>query len=84
MARRVQGDTPPPPARVGGGGGGGGRGRNTMVVSQHVTGGEPARSRMLTYHGAGLIRPQSAASLPRAEFLAWHKEQVFKIPPREL
>ena len=55
-----------------------------MVVSQHVTGGEQARSRMLTYHGAGLIRPQSAASLPRAEFLAWHKEQVFKTPPREL
>ena len=55
----------------------------TMVVSQHVTGGEQARSRMLTYHGAGLIRPQSAASLPRAEFLAWHKEQVFKTPPRE-
>ena len=27
--------------------------------------------------------PQSAASLPRPEFLAWHKEQVFKPPPRE-
>jgi hypothetical protein len=55
-----------------------------MVVSQHVTGGEQARSRMLTYHGAGLIRPKSAVSLSRAEFLAWHKEQVLKTLPREL
>ncbi|OGA46128.1 MAG: hypothetical protein A3F74_20340 [Betaproteobacteria bacterium RIFCSPLOWO2_12_FULL_62_58] len=56
----------------------------TMVVSQHVTGSEQTRNRMLTYHGASLILPQSAGYLPRPEFLAWHTEQVFKTPPREL
>ena len=56
----------------------------TMVVSQHVTGSEPARDRMLTYHGADLILPQSAAYLPQAEFLEWHKNEVFKTPPRDL
>jgi hypothetical protein len=44
----------------------------------------PALTEVGAYHCAGLIRPQSAASLPRAEFLAWHKEQVFKTAPREL
>jgi putative restriction endonuclease len=56
----------------------------TMVVSQHVTGSEQARSRMVAYHGAGLILPQSTSYFPRAEYLTWHKEQVFKDPPREI
>ena len=53
-------------------------------IERAGTGGEQARGRMLTYHGASLIRPQSTASLPRVEFLAWHREQVFKDPQREL
>lgn len=59
-------------------------GEHTIVVSQHVTGGDDARARMLSYHGAGLIRPQSDSYLPRPEFLEWHKVQVFKKPGREL
>jgi len=59
-------------------------GEHTIVVSQHVTGGDDARARMLSYHGAGLIRPQSESYLPRPEFLAWHKVEVFKKPGREL
>jgi putative restriction endonuclease len=58
--------------------------KHTIVVSQHVTGGEDTRARMLSYHGAGLIRPQSDSCLPRPEFLDWHKIQVFKKPAREL
>jgi putative restriction endonuclease len=54
----------------------------TMVVSQHMTGGDQARDRMLTYHGAALISPQSSAYLPKAEFLEWHVEEVFKEPAR--
>lgn len=54
-----------------------------MVFSQHLNGsGEPA-SRMLAYHGASLILPQSRDYLPHLEFLEWHKEQVFKNPARE-
>ena len=54
-----------------------------VVVSQHLTGSEQAGARMLGYHGAALIRPQTDASLPRGEFLEWHKQQVFKTPQRE-
>lgn len=56
----------------------------TMAVSQHMTGGDQARDRMLTYHGAALILPQSAAYLPKAEFLEWHSGEVFKKPSRGL
>ena len=59
----------------------------TMVVSQHVTGGEQlvgwGKRSAPQHNGRALTFPQSAAALPRAEFLAWHKEQVFKAPPRE-
>jgi putative restriction endonuclease len=55
----------------------------TMVVSQHLTGGDQAKGRMLSYHGAGLILPQSKSYLPGPDYLAWHKTEVFKAPPRE-
>lgn len=55
----------------------------TLVVSQHVTGGDQAKERMLTYHGAGLILPQSKSYLPGTDYLAWHKTEVFKAPQRE-
>ncbi len=54
-----------------------------LVVSQHLTGSDQAKDKLLSYHGAGLIRPQTDASLPRGEFLEWHKKQVFKSPERE-
>jgi putative restriction endonuclease len=56
----------------------------TMVISQHLTASAEVRQRMLAYHGAGLIRPQSARFLPTAEYLDWHKNQVFKSPARDL
>ncbi len=59
-------------------------GEYTVVVSQHLTGGDDARARMLSYHGAGLIGPQNAGYQARPEFLDWHKVQVFKEPQREL
>jgi putative restriction endonuclease len=54
-----------------------------LVVSQHLTGSDHAKDRLLSYHGAGLIRPQTDASLPKAEYLDWHTKQVFKTPQRE-
>lgn len=55
----------------------------TMAVSQLLTGSDDAKARMLTYHGAALIMPQSKSCLPAVDYLAWHKKQVFKEPPRD-
>lgn len=54
-----------------------------MVFSQHLNGSDETARRMLAYHGAGLILPQSTDYLPRPEFLAWHQKQVFKNPARQ-
>jgi putative restriction endonuclease len=53
-----------------------------MVFSQQLNGSDEAAGRMLAYHGAGMILPQSSEYLPRAEFLEWHGREVFKDPPR--
>src|SRR5690606_37485633 len=55
----------------------------TMAVSQQMTGSDDAKARMLAYHGAALIVPQSKTCFPAADFLEWHKKQVFKEPARE-
>ena len=55
-----------------------------MVVSQSLVGSAQAKDKMLSYHGAGIILPQSKAYLPQMDFLHWHKKQVFKEPGREL
>jgi len=54
-----------------------------MVVSQSLVGSAGAKDKMLSYHGAGIILPQSKTYLPSADFLQWHKKQVFKEPGRE-
>lgn len=53
-----------------------------MVFSQHLNGSDDAAGRMLAYHGASLILPQSREYLPQADFLEWHRTQVFKSPGR--
>jgi putative restriction endonuclease len=53
-----------------------------MVFSQHLNGSDDAAGRMLAYHGASLILPQSREYLPQADFLEWHRKQVFKRPGR--
>jgi putative restriction endonuclease len=55
-----------------------------MIISQALVGSREAKDKMLTYHGAGLILPQSRAYLPGADFLRWHDKEVFKWPGREL
>lgn len=54
-----------------------------MVFSQHLNGSDETAQRMLAYHGAGLILPQSSEYMPRSEFLMWHGKQVFKQPMRK-
>ena len=58
-------------------------GQFMLVVSQHVTGSDEVRARLMGYHGAGIVLPQSRTSYPAAEFLAWHQGEVFKKPQRE-
>lgn len=53
-----------------------------IVFSQHLNGSDEAAARMLAYQGAGLIMPQSNEYLPKPEFLAWHRKEVFKSPAR--
>lgn len=54
-----------------------------MVFSQHLNGSDETARRMLAYHGAGLILPQSREYMPRPDFLEWHGKQVFKNPARQ-
>ena len=51
-----------------------------MVFSQHLVGNA---EKLLSYHRAAIQFPQSTSYLPRAEFLAWHRAEVFKEPARE-
>jgi putative restriction endonuclease len=53
-----------------------------MVFSQHLHGSNDAAGKMLAYHGANLILPQSQEYLPQPEFLEWHRSEVFKNPAR--
>lgn len=53
-----------------------------MIFSQHLNGSDESAGRILAYHGASLILPQSPDYLPRPEFLDWHSKQVFKSPQR--
>jgi putative restriction endonuclease len=54
-----------------------------IVFSRHAIGGDATRAKLLAHHGAALIAPQSREYLPSAEFLDWHRKQVFKEPGRE-
>lgn len=53
-----------------------------MVFSQHLNGSNETAARMLAYHGAALVRPQSESYLPQPEYLEWHRREVFKEPGR--
>lgn len=55
-----------------------------MIFSQHLNGSDESAGRILAYHGASLILPQSPDYLPQPEFLDWHSKQVFKSPQRPI
>ena len=54
-----------------------------LVVSKHVTGSDDIRARLLSYHGGGIVLPQSRDCYPAAEYLLWHQGEVFKKPQRD-
>lgn len=58
-------------------------GNHQIVFSRHLMGGDETKAKLLAHHGAGLIQPQSKEYFPNPEFLAWHREEVFKEPGRE-
>jgi len=55
----------------------------SIVFSQNLQLGDATRLHLLSYQGAGIIRPQSTAYVPNLAFLKWHAEEVFKSPGRE-
>ena len=55
----------------------------SIVFSQNLQLGDATRSNLLSYHGAGIIRPQSAAYAPQKAYLDWHAKEVFKAPGRD-
>lgn len=49
-----------------------------IVVSSRVHGSGRAEEMFYALHGQGLRRPSRRAGYPRAEFLEWHRRQVFQ------
>ena len=56
------------------------RGTTRSCSGRHLMGGDDSKAKLLAHHGAGLIEPQGRECLPDAEFLAWHRAEVFKEP----
>lgn len=53
-----------------------------VLFSRHVIASPPIQARLLSYHGAALIMPQSSDYYPNPGFLEWHRREVFKEPAR--
>jgi len=54
----------------------------SIVFSQNLQLGDATRAQLLSYHGAGIIGPQSKTYAPDGAFLKWHAKEVFKAPGR--
>jgi putative restriction endonuclease len=55
-----------------------------VLVSELVNGSAECDYVLLRHHGRDLRRPVQTESAPQAEFLAWHRKEVFKERPRPL
>lgn len=55
----------------------------SIVFSQNLQLGDATRAHLLSYHGAGIIGPQSTAYAPDRAYLNWHAKEVFKGPGRD-
>ena len=47
-------------------------------MSSRVYGGGGLQSHFLAIHGAPLREPNQKRAAPKAEFLAWHRKEVFR------
>jgi putative restriction endonuclease len=55
-----------------------------VLVSDDVSGLCRMGEFLLSFHGSGLLRPIQPDALPSAEFLRWHRREVFRGNPRPL
>lgn len=55
----------------------------TIRFSQNLQLGESTKVHLLSYHGAGIIQPQSQTYTPERKYLEWHGRTVFKKPGRD-
>jgi putative restriction endonuclease len=53
-----------------------------VLVSQDVNGQSHVDTLFLRYVGQPMRRPQQGHLLPAAPFVAWHRKEVFRAPPR--
>lgn len=56
----------------------------TIIFSRHLIGSPEIQNRLLSHHGTPLINPQSKEFAPHADFLHWHRHEVFKEPSRAI
>lgn len=56
----------------------------TLVFSEHVSMSDATKEKLLAYHGAGMILPQSERYYPESARLHWHARWVFKTPGRDV
>ena len=55
-----------------------------MILSREVNGSGEVAERLLKHHGQLARSPQDPAQNPAAEYVAWHRKEVFKDPARVL
>ena len=55
-----------------------------IIVSQFATGDEAFQSLVISLHGQMLRNPIAKEFIPKQEFLAWHRSEVFRHPARPL
>jgi putative restriction endonuclease len=53
-----------------------------LAISADLTGGPSINSLFIELHGKAIRPPHAARLRPRAEFLGWHKKEVFHPPAR--
>ena len=54
----------------------------TIICSQDLSGSKT--DWVLGYHGLGLREPQSTSYFPEREYVEWHRNKVFRSPPRDI
>jgi putative restriction endonuclease len=54
-----------------------------VLVSSRVYGGSGLESNYLAIHGSPLREPNQKRALPKSEFLAWHRKEVFRGEARD-
>ena len=55
-----------------------------IIFSQQVNGSGEIAERLLKHHGQLARSPQDPVQSPAAEYVAWHRKEVFKNPARVL